>query len=258
MIWLRSLIYNVFMVSTALLFSVPVALSAFFPRGQRDGHRLARRWVIWQFFVLRHVCHLTYVVSGAENIPHENAITYWKHESTWETMAQLLIFPAQSWVLKRELLWLPLIGQAILALAPIAINRKQRHVAVRQVLSEGQARLEAGLWVSIFPEGTRMPAGHTRRYGLSGALLAVQTGRPIVPVAHNAGDFWKRNAFIKHPGTVQVRVGRPVFANGRRPEEVNAEIQAWVEAEMREISAGYKTQACKIDAPRPQKPAAHV
>jgi 1-acyl-sn-glycerol-3-phosphate acyltransferase len=189
--------------------------------------------------MLKHVCRLTYQVQGLENIPRETAITYWKHQSTWETMAQLLIFPAQSWVLKRELLWLPIIGQAIYALEPIAINRKAGHSAVKQVLEMGQTRLKTGLWVAIFPEGTRMPLGATRRYGLSGALLAAQTGRPIVPVAHNAGNFWKRNAFLKYPGSVQVRIGKPVYANGRRPEQVNAEIQHWIEAQMEELCPGY-------------------
>lgn len=245
MIWLRSLIYNLFMGGTALLFSVPVALTFFLPSGNLVGHRIARQWVAWQFFALRHVCRLTYRVQGLENIPRENAITYWKHQSAWETMAQLLVFPAQSWVLKRELLWLPLIGQAIQALEPIAINRKLRHTAVKQVLAQGQARINAGLWVAIFPEGTRMPPGTTRRYGLSGALLATQTSRPIIPVAHNAGDFWKRNAFLKYPGTVQIRIGKPVYAQGHRPEEINAEVQAWIEAQMREISSGYREVCVK-------------
>lgn len=239
MIWLRSLIYNLFMGASAVLASILVAAAAPFPSGKHFGHWIARQWVVWQFFMLKHVCRLRYQVQGLENIPTQNAITYWKHQSAWETMAQLLFFPAQSWVLKRELLWLPIIGQAIYALEPIAINRQAGHSAVKQVLEMGEARLNSGLWIAIFPEGTRMPPGTTRRYGLSGALLAVKTGRPIIPVAHNAGDFWKRNAFLKYPGTVQVRIGKPVFANGRAPEEINAEIQNWIEAQMKEISPGY-------------------
>ncbi len=239
MIWLRSLVYNIFMVLTAGLLSIPVALGAPFPAGKHFGHWIARQWVRWQFFMLKHMCRLDYRVEGLENIPTQNAITYWKHQSTWETMAQLLIFPAQSWVLKRELLWLPLVGQAIFALESIAINRKSGHAAVKQVLELGVQRLNAGLWVAIFPEGTRMPPGTTRRYGLSGALLADKTSKPIVPVAHNAGDFWKRKAFLKYPGTVQVRIGKPVYANGRKPEEVNAEIQEWIEAQMSQISLNY-------------------
>ncbi len=239
MIFLRSLLYNLFMGTTAILLSIPVALVAPFPSGKHLGHWIARQWVIWQFFVLRHICRLNYQIQGLENIPQANAISYWKHQSTWETMLQLLIFPAQSWVIKHELFWLPLIGQAIYALEPIAINRKSGHTAVKQVLEMGQQRLDAGLWVMIFPEGTRMPPGTTRRYGLSGALLAEITGKPIVPVAHNAGDFWKRNAFLKYPGTVQVRIGMPVYTNGRKPEKVNIEIQTWIEAQMQQISPGY-------------------
>jgi 1-acyl-sn-glycerol-3-phosphate acyltransferase len=237
-IFLRSLLFNLFMGITALLLSVPVALGAPFPSGKHFGHWIARQWVRWQFFMLKYLCKLDYQVQGLENIPAENAITYWKHQSTWETMAQLLIFPAQSWVLKRELLWIPLVGQAIYALEPIAIDRKSGHAAVKQVLDMGTERLAAGLWVAIFPEGTRMSPGSTRRYGLSGALLAEKTGKPIVPVAHNAGNFWKRNAFLKFPGSVQVRIGKPVSANGRKPEEVNAEVQQWIEAQMKEITPG--------------------
>ena len=239
MIWLRSLVYNVFMVVTAGLFSILVALLAPFAKSSHLGHNVARIWVVWQFFMLKHVCHLIFTVRGLENIPKQNAIAYWKHQSTWETMAQLVLFPAQCWVLKHELLWIPLVGQAIYALEPIAINRKAGHSAVKQVLTLGEKRLASGLWISIFPEGTRLPPGTTRRYGLSGALLAQKTGRPIVPVAHNAGDFWQRNAFLKHPGTIQVRVGKPVYANGRRPDEVNQELQDWIEAQMKEISPGY-------------------
>lgn len=239
MIFVRSLLYNLFMVTTAMLLSIPVALVAPFPSGKRLGHWIARQWVIWQFFMLRHICRLNYQIRGLENIPQGNAISYWKHQSTWETMLQLLIFPAQSWVIKRELFWLPVIGQAIYALEPIAIDRKSGHTAVKQVLEMGQQRLNAGLWVMIFPEGTRMPPGTTRRYGLSGALLAEKTVKPIVPVAHNAGDFWKRNAFLKYPGTVHVRIGKPVYTNGRKPEEVNDEIQKWIEIQMEQISPGY-------------------
>lgn len=239
MIWLRSLVYNVFMVVTAGLFSIMVALLAPFSNNNHLGHKVARIWVVWQFFMLKHVCRLTYTVTGLENIPKDNAIAYWKHQSTWETMAQLVLFPAQCWVLKRELLWIPLVGQAIYALDPIAINRQAGHSAVKQVLTLGEKRLSAGLWISIFPEGTRLPPGTTRRYGLSGALLAEKTGRPIIPVAHNAGDFWQRNAFLKQPGRIQVRVGKPVYANGRKPDEINRELQDWIETQMKEISPGY-------------------
>ncbi len=238
MLFLRSLLFNIIYVTTVVPFALAVAVVAPFHR--EWGVKLAAGWVHVVFWSLKHVCGIDWTLTGRENIPAEPSIAYWKHQSAWETLGQLLVFPKQSWVLKRELMWIPLIGQALATIKPIPINRKSGHTAVNQVLAIGSQRLlQDGMWVMIFPEGTRMPPGATRRYGISGALLAEKTGRPIIPVAHNAGDFWRRNAFLKYPGTVQVRVGKPVYPHGRKPEEVNAELQAWIEAQMKEISPGY-------------------
>jgi len=238
MLFLRSLLFNIIYALSAGILSIPVALVS--PFNRRAGYLICVAWVHLNYWTLKHLCRIDWRVEGRENIPKEPSIAYWKHQSAWETLAQLVVFPTQSWVFKRELMWIPLIGQALMAIKPIPINRKSGHSAVNQVLTIGARRiLEEGMWVMIFPEGTRMPPGTTRRYGLSGALLAEKTGRPIVPVAHNAGDFWRRNAFLKYPGTVQVRIGKPVYSKGRRPEEVNREIQGWIEAQMKEISPGY-------------------
>ena len=129
----------------------------------------------------------------------------WKHTSTWETMAQMVVFPPQAWVLKREILWIPLVGWATWLLKCIAIDRGAGHRAVNQVLDQGRDRLAAGIWVLIFPEGTRMAPGETRKYGMSGSLLASQAGVKLVPVAHNAGDLWPRRGLVKKPGLVRVR-----------------------------------------------------
>ncbi|HEX2667335.1 MAG TPA: lysophospholipid acyltransferase family protein [Gammaproteobacteria bacterium] len=238
MLFLRSLAFNVLYVASAAVFATLVALAA--PFNRHWGYMLVIPWVRLNFWTLKHICRIDWTVQGREHIGSEPAIAYWKHQSAWETLAQLVVFPTQSWVLKRELMWIPLIGQALMAIEPIAIDRKSGHTAVNQVISEGSRRiLEEGLWVMIFPEGTRMPPGTTRRYGISGALLAEKTGRPILPVAHNAGDFWRRNAFLKYPGLIQVRIGKPVYPQGRKPEDVNRELQDWVEAQMKEISPGY-------------------
>jgi len=239
MLFLRSLLFNIVYVSTVMPFALLVALVAPFDR--ELGVKFAAAWVHVVFWSLKWFCNIDHRIEGLENIPKEPAIAYWKHQSAWETLAQLLVFPKQCWVLKRELMWIPLIGQALLAIEPIAIDRKSGHTAVNQVLAVGSHRiLEEGMWVMIFPEGTRMPPGTTRRYGISGALLAEKTGRPIVPIAHNAGDFWRRNAFLKYPGTVQVRIGKPVYPHGLKPEDMNKEVQAWVETQMKEISPGYQ------------------
>ncbi|HEY1774499.1 MAG TPA: lysophospholipid acyltransferase family protein [Gammaproteobacteria bacterium] len=239
MLFLRSLLFNLIYVTTVVPFAVAVAVVG--PLHREWGVKLATAWVHVVFWSLKVFCCIDWRIEGAENIPAEPAIAYWKHQSAWETLGQLLVFPKQSWVLKRELMWIPLIGQALATIKPIPIDRKSGHTAVNQVLNIGSKRiLEDGMWVMIFPEGTRMPPGCTRRYGISGALLAEKTGRPIVPVAHNAGDFWRRNAFLKYPGTVRVRVGKPVYPHGVKPEDMNREVQTWIEAQMKEISPGYE------------------
>jgi 1-acyl-sn-glycerol-3-phosphate acyltransferase len=126
-------------------------------------------------------------------------------------------------------MWVPVFGWVLWLLKPIAIDRKGGGAAVQQVLKQGQERLAQGLWVVIFPEGTRVPAGETRRYGMSGALLAAAAGLPIVPVAHNAGEFWPRRGLLKKPGTIRVVIGPPIATAGVEPRLLNERTQAWVE-----------------------------
>jgi 1-acyl-sn-glycerol-3-phosphate acyltransferase len=145
----------------------------------------------------------------------------------------MVIFPRQVWVLKRELLWIPVVGVGVWQMHAIAIDRKAGHSAVSQVIEQGKARLEEGDWIMVFPEGTRMASGETRRYGVSGTLLASETGRLIVPVAHNAGSYWPRRGLLKKPGTVRVVIGPAVAPAGRETRAVNEEIQNWIETTVR-------------------------
>jgi 1-acyl-sn-glycerol-3-phosphate acyltransferase len=221
--------------TTVLFVSVPVyGLFALLMRcfGYRFFYFIIKLWSRAILGLLRLLCRLDYTVAGRERLPQRNCVVLMKHSSSWETIAQLLLLPRQTWVLKRELLWAPILGWAIFFLRPIAINRRGGRAAVEQVLAQGQRRLAAGLWVVIFPEGTRVPAGQTRRFGLSGTLLAQAAGCDIVPVAHNAGSFWARRSLLKRPGTIQVVIGEPVPTAGRDPRELNAEIQAWIENEL--------------------------
>jgi len=151
-------------------------------------------------------------------------------------MAMMVLFPRQVWVLKRELLWIPVVGLGVRQMHAIAIDRKAGHTAVSQVVEQGKDRLAQGNWVMIFPEGTRMPIGETRRYGVSGTLLAQDAGRLIVPVAHNAGFYWPRRGLMKKPGTVRVVIGAPVDPRGREVRAVNEEIQAWIEATVQKLA----------------------
>ncbi len=191
---------------------------------------LVRVWARSILTVLRWTCRLTYQVEGAANVPAGANVALIKHSSSWETVAQALLIPNQAWVLKRELMWIPFLGWSIRLLRGLAVNRAGGGSAVRDVVRQGSARLQEGTWVVVFPEGTRMPAGQTRKYGVSGALLAAESGRLVVPVAHDAGYYWPRRGLIKRPGTIHVAIGPPIEAAGRDPRQINAEAQAWIEA----------------------------
>lgn len=234
--WLGSVLYTTLLFVDSVAWGALIVLLGWLPFRQRYG--LARGWAGSNMWLAKVCCGLDWVIEGRENIPRTGAhITMWKHASAWETMAQMVVFPPQAWVYKREILWIPLVGWATWLMRGIAIDRGAGHRAVNQVLEQGRARLAAGMWILVFPEGTRVEPGQTRKYGMSGALLASQTGALLVPVAHNAGDFWPRRGLLKKPGLIRVVIGPPVATAGREPRELNAEVQQWIEGTMRKISA---------------------
>lgn len=230
---LGSMLFNGIWMASVVVWALVVCLAT--PFGRTFQHHLVRVWVGFVFTMARWFCGLTYSVEGRENIPEQPGVAYLKHSSTLETFAELEIFPKQTWVLKRELMWVPFFGWALMVLNPIAINRSAGKSAVEQVVEQGKDRLSRGLWVMIFPEGTRMPAGETRRYGISGALLASRTGCPLVPVAHDAGDYWPRRGWLKKPGVVRFVIGKPIETEGRDPRDINEEAQAWIEGKVEEL-----------------------
>ena len=198
-------------------------------------HRLITSWVPIMMWVIRHVLGIRYRVIGAENIPAGPAVVLSKHQSAWETIALQVIFPPLCYVLKRELLRVPFFGWALGMIPGIAIDRSAGKDALGQVVEQGRERLKEGLWVVVFPEGTRVAPGATRRYKPGGAILAKRAGVPVVPVAHNAGEFWRRNAFIKRAGEIVVSIGPVITVKGEKTEAVSARAEAWIEAEMRRL-----------------------
>ena len=195
------------------------------------------RWCRFNLWWLKLTCGLDYQVEGLEHIPPANGIVLSKHQSAWETLVLALLFRPPAWVVKRELLWVPFFGWGLAALAPIAINRGASRKALQQLLDQGTRALSKGRWVIIFPEGTRVAPGEKRRYQSGGARLAAASGYPVVPVAHNAGRFWPRRSFIKHPGTIRLCIGPVIQSTGRSPEEINAAAEAWIEGKMQELDA---------------------
>jgi len=235
--YVRSLIYFVLFVATTAVFGVIVLVSALLPLSIQQRYVIPRSWGLLLTWLAGVICGLTYVVEGQENLPKVPFISLWKHSSTWDTFAQMFIVPPAAWLLKREVTWIPIVGWAVSTYQPIAINRSAGHSAVNQVVSQGRERLNAGMGVIVYPEGTRVAPGQTRKYGISGALLATETGAPIVPIAHNSGYFWRRHSILKKPGLIRVVIGPPIETQGRTAREVNEQAQRWIEAKVAEIVA---------------------
>jgi 1-acyl-sn-glycerol-3-phosphate acyltransferase len=236
--YLRSFAFTSYLMVSACLFGSFMALCFWLP--QRAHFAIARCWARLVLVVLRVLCGLRYEVEGAENIPAGNHIVMSNHTSAWETVALFLLFPAQVWVLKRELLWIPFVGWGLRQLQPIAIDRSAGHRAVGQVIAQGTQRLSDGLWVIIFPEGTRVTPGQPRKYGVSGALLSIETGRLVVPVSHDAGLFWPRRGLLKKPGTVRVRIGRPIDPAGLDARALNDSVRDAIEGGLARIATAVR------------------
>ena len=206
------------------------------PLSDRLSYAVARGWCQTILGLIKIICGLSYRVEGLENIPADSCVVFTKHSSTFETYAQLIFLPRNCWVLKKELLWIPFFGWCLIPLKAIAIDRASGRKAVKQVIEIGTRRLDAGILVAVFPEGTRMPVGTTKRYGKSGTLLAQQAGRSILPVAHNAGLFWPKGKWGITPGEIVFRIGPPMDPQGRDAETVNTQIQEWIETQVSELT----------------------
>ena len=209
----------------------PYALLALltFPLPRLARYRVISGWSRLIVWLARVLCGIRWRVEGGERLPARPAVILAKHQSAWETMAFQQIFPPQAYLLKRELLWLPFFGWGLALMSPISIDRARGTAALRQLVRRGKERLAQGFWVVVFPEGTRVAPGEHRKYQLGGALLAEHSGAPVVPVAHNAGLLWPRNAFVKRPGIVTVRIGPVIDSTGRDAASINALAEQWIE-----------------------------
>ncbi len=200
-------------------------------------YKIADLWINCFLFALKHCCGLSYEVEGLENLPADKAaIILSKHQSAWETIATRQFIRPQTALLKQSLLKIPFGGWALATLKPIAIDRQNQKEALRMLLEQGEARLREGLNIMVFPEGTRVAPGQSKKFNAGGAMLAQKTGYPVVPLAHNAGEFWPRNSFLKYPGCIKVKIGPAIETAGKKSKEINAEAEAWIEQAMQRIT----------------------
>ncbi len=232
---LRSTVFAVGQLITTVIFALlGVSLFAF---PYRLRYRVITLWTRLNLGWLRVTCRLDYVFEGLEHVPDKPAVVLCKHQSAWETLALQLIFDPQAWVMKRELLLVPFFGWGLAMLQPIAINRRAGQNAITQVKEQGKQRLKDGIWVVIFPEGTRVAPGSKGRYKQGGGILAAHAGAPVVPVAHNAGDYWPRNSFIKYPGTIRLVVGPAIRPQGLDANQITSLAEQWIEQTTAQLHA---------------------
>ncbi|MCL2021042.1 MAG: 1-acyl-sn-glycerol-3-phosphate acyltransferase [Betaproteobacteria bacterium] len=194
---------------------------------------------LWRNFcaaLARCLVGLKTEVRGRENIPASPTLVLAKHESAWETVGLQNLFIPAVFVLKKELLKIPFFGWGLFALRMIAIDRSAGRKALQQLLEQGKERLKSGIWIIVFPEGTRVAPGEKMRYKSGAAYLALKTGLPVVPVAHNAADYWPKKSFLIRPGTITVSIGPAIPTVGKNDAEINAAVETWIENEMRVIA----------------------
>lgn len=231
---LRSAAFLVAQFLTTLVLGPLMVLARRAPFETRYG--LANRWVRINLWLLRVICGLGYEVHGREHIPPGSGLVLCKHQSAFETIVLQAIFPPVVFILKRELLRIPIWGWAMATQEPIAIDRAAKTQALKQILRDGEARIRAGRWLVLFPEGTRVLPGQKGHYGGSGGVLAHRLGCPAIPVAHNAGEYWTRKGFLKFPGTIQIRIGPPLDGGTLSSAEINQRAEDWIERTMQELS----------------------
>lgn len=230
MLFLRSLLFFLGQVITAPIFTLIALLSM--PLNPLTRNVLISGWARSMLWWLRITCNIRHQITGFENIPNSPSIILAKHQSAWETLAFQSIFPTQVYVLKRELLLIPIFGWGLAMSSPIAIDRSAGREALKKLVAKGKARLDKGFWVVIFPEGTRKAPGERGKYHIGGAWLATHTQTQVVPVAHNAGEYWAKNSFIKKPGVIQIHIGKPMQTIGLKADALNNQVEHWIESEM--------------------------
>lgn len=233
-LYIRSAIYWLSMFFASIVISTATLLV--FPLHVDKRFRVAQNFARFGLWLIERVCKLSYEIEGMENIPQGGAVVLCKHQSTWETLMLQIDLPQIRWVLKKELLRIPFFGWGLALMEPIAIDRSSGRKAIAQMVEQGREMLKDGYWVVVFPEGTRARPGEQKKYKSGGARLAVEAGYPVVPVAHNAGEFWPRHSFIKWPGRIKVSIGPVINPEGKTADQVNTEAETWIENKMKEIS----------------------
>ncbi len=232
--YITSFLFSIIMIILTMFFGFVCSLLPHFPN---LACYLAQKYGYLVVHTARYLCGIRYKIHGIENIPKNHRfIIFSKHQSTWETLFLLFYFPKMSIILKKELLKIPFFGWGLKALRPIAIDRSAGRTAILELNRQGEMRLQQGLSILCFPEGTRKSPGDIPDYKVGGAMLASKTEAPILPIALNSGECWPRKGFLKKPGTISVVIGPCIETKGKKTTLILQEVQNWIEGEMKKIN----------------------
>ncbi|QHE88743.1 lysophospholipid acyltransferase family protein [Hydrogenophaga sp. BPS33] len=235
---LRSVLHTLFMAVTVVPWALAVLIAAPFLNSTQI-YWMCAGWLKLAVRSGELILGIRNQVIGYENLPVGStapAVLLLKHQSTWETFCMPALMPHPlAYVFKKELLYVPFFGWAMARMDMIHIDRSKRAQAFNKVVEQGRRLLKQGTWVIMFPEGTRIERGQKGQYKSGGTRLAVETGAPVIPIAVTSAKCWPRKAFIRKPGTVEFSIGKPIPSEGRQPDELMREVEAWIEAEMRRL-----------------------
>ena len=236
---IRSILHMLWMSLTVIPYAIAILLGTLFGVRGRPLYRIAAAWLGLCTNGARVMLGVRTHVMGMENLPQGEkspAILLVKHQSTFETFLMPVIMPHPlAYVFKKELLYVPFFGWAIGRLDMIHIDRSQGSQSFAKVVTQGKDLLAQGIWIIMFPEGTRIARGQKGTYKTGGTRLAVETGAPVIPIAVTSAKCWPRKAFVKHAGVVEVSIGKPIPSAGREPAELMREVENWIESEMHRL-----------------------
>jgi len=234
LVFFGSLLYTILFFISVLTFGFVILLPNLIINEKTRWH-IVTAFARTNVFMCRHLCGLDHEIVGLKNAPNKPCIVFLKHSSVYEMFFAFSVFQPSSYIAKHELMFVPIVRGAIKALKCIPVKRGLGKKEVNKVIRLGTNRLKEGRWVVICPEGTRVRHGETKRYGVSGALLAKGTAKPVLPVAHNAGYFWGRRSLIKRPGKITFSIGKQIATEGLSIGDINKRAQEWIEEEIKRL-----------------------
>ena len=235
---IRSVLHVLWLILTVIPWALFVVLASYFV-SSTQVYWICAGWLKLAVDSGTFILGIQNRVTGMENLPtgaKDPAVLLVKHQSTWETFVMPALMPHPlAYVFKKELLSVPFFGWAMARMDMIHIDRGQQSKAFAKVVTQGKRLMGEGVWVIMFPEGTRIPRGQVGTYKTGGARLAIEAGVPVIPIAVTSAKCWPTKAFIKKPGVVDISIGKAIASEGREPDELMQEVQAWIESEMRRL-----------------------